>query len=61
MGNQNQERRYYSIRQAAEVYGVKAGTLRAWVSRGRLKGVKIGRVVFIPVEEMERIFAEGAK
>lgn len=61
MENQNQERRYYSIRQASEVYGVKAGTLRRWTETGRLKAVKIGRVLFIPVEEMERLFAEGAK
>lgn len=37
--------RLLNIKEASEVLGVKVGTLYNWVSRQRIKYVKVGRLV----------------
>ncbi len=36
-------------------------TVYAWLQEGRIKSVKIGRLVRIPESEVERIVQEGAQ
>jgi excisionase family DNA binding protein len=39
-----------TVKQAAEVLGLKVSTIRAWVSRRKLPRVNCGRAVRIPAE-----------
>jgi hypothetical protein len=45
---------------AEEMTGVSRFTLRKYVKTGRLKVVRVGRRVVVPVCELERMFAPGA-
>jgi excisionase family DNA binding protein len=45
---------------AEEMTGVSRFTLRKYVKTGRLKVVRVGRRVVIPISELERMFAPGA-
>jgi hypothetical protein len=45
---------------AEEMTGVSCFTLRKYVKTGRLKVVRVGRRVVIPISELERMFAPGA-
>ncbi len=38
---------------------VKPNTWRTWISRGKLKTVKLGRRRLVPLEELERLITEG--
>jgi excisionase family DNA binding protein len=49
-----------TVRQAAERLGLKVSTLRAWIGQRRIGIVRLGRAVRIPLEEVERLIAEGA-
>jgi excisionase family DNA binding protein len=44
---------------AEEMTGVSRFTLRKYVKTGRLKVVRVGRRVVIPISELERMFAPG--
>jgi excisionase family DNA binding protein len=48
-----------SIEQAAEIWGVSAWTVRAYVRQGKITPVRIGRRVLIEPCEIARIVAEG--
>lgn len=48
-----------TVKQAAERLGLKAATLRAWIGQRRIGIVRLGRAVRIPLEEVERLIAEG--
>ena len=39
-----------TVKQAAEALGLKAATIRAWLSRRRLPCVRCGRAVRIPAQ-----------
>jgi excisionase family DNA binding protein len=45
---------------AEELTGVSRFTLRKYAKTGRLKVVRVGRRVVVPVSELERMFAPGA-
>jgi excisionase family DNA binding protein len=45
---------------AEELTGVSRFTLRKYARTGRLKVVRVGRRVVIPMSELERMFAPGA-
>lgn len=50
----------YSMQQAAEALGgLSHWTLRKHISRGTVRVTRIGRRVFLPSEEIERIQREG--
>ncbi len=49
-----------TVRQAAERLGLRDSTLRAWIAQRRIGIVRLGRAVRIPVEEIERLVAEGS-
>ena len=48
-----------SVKQAAERLGLKPATLRAWIAQRRIGICRLGRAVRIPLEEIERLIAEG--
>ena len=48
-----------TVKQAAERLGLKNATVRAWIAQRRIGIVRLGRSVRIPVEEVERLIAEG--
>jgi excisionase family DNA binding protein len=41
--------------------GVQGATVRLWILRRRLPGVKLGRLWRVPVSAVDRIVAEGAQ
>jgi excisionase family DNA binding protein len=42
------QEKYYSPNEIAEIYNVKEDTVRKWISMGRLKAIKMGRLWRIP-------------
>ena len=54
-----QERRLYSITHAAEVLGISGWTLRKHVALQTIRVVRLGRRVFLPADEVERIVRDG--
>jgi excisionase family DNA binding protein len=45
---------------AEQMTGVSRFTLRKYVKTGRLRVVRVGRRVVIPVSELEKMFSPGA-
>ena len=39
--------------------GISTSTARRWIRSGRIKGVPLGRLVGVPVAEVERVAREG--
>jgi len=48
-----------SIEEAAELWGVSAWTVRAYVRQGKINPVRIGRRVLIEPREIIRVIEEG--
>jgi excisionase family DNA binding protein len=48
---------YLSAERAAEVAGVRAATIREWISRGRLPGHRAGRLLRVRMDELQRFLA----
>ena len=48
-----------TVKQASERLGLQDSTLRAWIAQRRIGIVRLGRAVRIPLEEVERLIAEG--
>ncbi len=53
------EDRFLTPRQFADRLSISRWTVYAWISEGKIKSVKIGRLVRIPESEVERIVQEG--
>ena len=49
-----------SFEEAEKATGVSRFTLRKFAKSGRLKVVRVGRRVVVPIAELERMFAPGA-
>ena len=49
--------KYYTLRQASEIMGIKVRTVREWIRNGRIKAIKIGgsNRWFISRDEIERL------
>jgi len=47
------------VYQAAEVMRVSVYTIRAWIRQGKLRAVKLGRLVRIEPKEISRFIAQG--
>ena len=45
----------YTIQEVADIFHVSYGTAYSWVTSGRIKSVKIGGIIRISEEEVERI------
>lgn len=48
-----------TVRETAEALGLRESTCRAWIAQRRIGIVRLGRAVRIPLEEVERLIAEG--
>jgi excisionase family DNA binding protein len=46
-----------TVKQAAELLGLKAATIRAWLYRRRLPYVRCGRAVRVPSDAVEQFIA----
>ncbi len=55
------ENRFLTPQQFADRLSISRWTVYAWLQEGRIKSVKIGRLVRIPESEVERIVQEGAQ
>jgi excisionase family DNA binding protein len=57
------ERPYYTVSEAAELIGVSGQTVKNWISRGMLKGYRLGGRIVIPRSELDgyRSMAEALK
>jgi excisionase family DNA binding protein len=52
--SQQPDRRYASVKTAAEIYDVDPRTVRRWISEGRITGYKIGAMlVKVDLNEVE--------
>jgi excisionase family DNA binding protein len=49
----------YSRKGAATQLSVSARTVDYWISKGRLKAIKLGKRVVIPGTELVRVLKEG--
>lgn len=49
---------YYSLKKVAEMLDVSLSTVRYWVSVGKLKAHKAGRLVKIKKEDLEEFIKE---
>jgi len=49
----------YSLKEAAELWGVAPSTVRVWALQGRFRTLKMGRRRVIPGEEILRILKNG--
>jgi len=50
-----------SPKQFADRLSISRWTVYAWIAEGRIKSVKLGRLVRIPDSEVSRIVQEGAQ
>jgi len=50
-----------SVPEFAEALGVTIACTRRWLLERKIACVKLGRLVRIPVEEVERLIAEGLR
>ena len=51
----------YSLKKAAEVWGIACSTVRVWALQGRFRTVKMGRRRLVPGDEILRIKNEGLR
>lgn len=50
-----------SPKEFADRLSISRWTVYAWIQEGRIKSVKLGRLVRIPESEVERLVQEGAQ
>ena len=55
------EDRFLTPQQFADRLSISRWTVYAWISEGRIKSVKIGRLVRVPESEVDRIVQEGSR
>ena len=55
------EDRFLTPKQFADRLSISRWTVYAWISEGRIKSVKLGRLVRIPESELDRIVQEGER
>lgn len=53
--------RNYSLKVAAQYWGVAPSTVRAWALQGKFRTIKMGRRRVVPGTELLRIKNEGLK
>lgn len=50
-----------TVKETADFFGVSPRTVFRWIKSGKLESVKIGGIVRIKGEEIERVINEGSK
>lgn len=53
--------RLLSPQEFADLLSISRWTVYAWLQEGKIRSVKIGRLVRIPESEVERLVQEGAQ
>ena len=53
-------KRPLNVREVAGALGLSESTIRSWLAQRRLGFVRLGRAIRIPVEEVDRVLAQGA-
>jgi excisionase family DNA binding protein len=51
--------RLLRVEEAAQLLNVKSSTIRAWIARRRIGSVRLGRSIRVPLEEADRLIAQG--
>ena len=54
---ENQNAKFYTVKEAAEVFRVSERTLWRWIKSGRLTATKFGKIYRITPEEIRRVLA----
>ena len=52
---------FVSPQQFADRLSISRWTVYAWIAEGRIRSVKIGRLVRIPASEVDRLVQEGSQ
>lgn len=52
-------RKYYTLRDVANIYGVSLDTLRTWARSGHLPTTKVGRAYMVSADVIAERFGEG--
>jgi excisionase family DNA binding protein len=60
MTRAKQAARLLTLPQAAEEWGIKVNTIRAWIYRREIDYVKIGRSVRISEDTIQKLIARGS-
>lgn len=47
------------VNEAAKMLGVSPFTIRNYIASGRLRAVRVGRRVLVPMEVLEKVMVEG--
>jgi excisionase family DNA binding protein len=55
------EQEFFSPREIATAFGLSPHTIREWVRRGRIKHVKIGRLVRLKKEWVRQLFDQHVR
>ena len=53
------DRQLRTVRQVAEELGLAPVTIRTWMAQRRLRYIRLGRAVRIPVGEIQRLIETG--
>ncbi len=53
--------KFLSPAEVAERLSIRRWTVYAWISAGRIRSIKIGRLVRIPEAELERLLVQGER
>jgi len=61
IANTESTERLLSPQKFADRLSISRWTVYAWLQEGRIKSVKLGRLVRIPESEVERLVQEGAQ
>jgi excisionase family DNA binding protein len=59
MGNGCMAAGFLSVRSASKIYDIKEKTIRKWILEGRIHGHKIGKLVRLKTEDIERLKARA--
>lgn len=52
---------HMTVREACDTYGIPRGTLYRWLWQRKVTRVRLGRTVWLPRSEFERLIAEGTR
>jgi excisionase family DNA binding protein len=49
------------INDAAKMLGLSPPTIRQYVARGRIRAVRVGRLVLLPMGVLDKVMVEGGR
>lgn len=53
------QRKYYTLRDIAAIYGISLDTLRTWARSGHLPTTKVGRAYMVSADVIDARFCDG--